>query len=43
VEAEVLSGNKAMMTVFNRSGLPTKTRHEGGTLHVSMAVGPQAD
>jgi RimJ/RimL family protein N-acetyltransferase len=37
-EAEVLAENKAMLTVFERSGLPMKTAFEGGTLHVTMAL-----
>jgi hypothetical protein len=31
LQAEVLSGNKAMLIVFKRSGLPMKTRREGNT------------
>ncbi len=37
-EAEVLAENKAMLTVFERSGLPMKKAFEGGTLHVTLAL-----
>ena len=37
-EAEVLSGNKAMLTVFSRSGLPIKKSFEGGTTHVTLSL-----
>ena len=37
-EAEVLAGNKAMLTVFKRSGLPVKTKNQGRTLHVTMTL-----
>jgi len=37
-EAEVLSGNKAMLTVFSRSGLPMKKSFESGTTHVILAL-----
>jgi GNAT superfamily N-acetyltransferase len=38
LEAEVLSGNKAMLTVFSRSGLPMKKSSEGGTTHVILTL-----
>jgi RimJ/RimL family protein N-acetyltransferase len=38
LEAEVLSGNKAMLIVFKRSGLPMKTRREGNTYHITMSL-----
>jgi RimJ/RimL family protein N-acetyltransferase len=42
-EAEVLAGNKAMLSVFERSGLPlTKTR-EGGVTHIVMDLGQDID
>lgn len=37
-EAEVLSQNKAMMSVFERSGLPMKKRREAGVVHVSLSL-----
>ncbi len=42
-EAEVLSGNKAMLTVFSHSGLPMKKRSEDGVVHVTLSLtGPAA-
>jgi RimJ/RimL family protein N-acetyltransferase len=38
LEAEVLSRNAAMLTVFKRSGLPTKSVYEDGTLHLTMQL-----
>jgi RimJ/RimL family protein N-acetyltransferase len=36
-EAEVLAGNSAMLSVFQRSGLPMRRgRVEGGTVHVTL-------
>lgn len=37
-EADVLGGNKSMLTVFERSGLPMRKRHEGGTVHVTLSL-----
>jgi RimJ/RimL family protein N-acetyltransferase len=37
-EAEVLAGNKAMLSVFSRSGLPMKQSFVGGTTHVSLSL-----
>jgi RimJ/RimL family protein N-acetyltransferase len=37
-EAEVLSGNKRMLRVFERSGLPLTRRLEGGVVHVQMVL-----
>jgi GNAT superfamily N-acetyltransferase len=34
--AEVLSNNLAMLTVFERSGLPMNTRREGPVAHVTL-------
>ena len=41
-EADVLSGNAAMLRVFRRSGLPIKATREGSTIHfvVELAEGP---
>ena len=36
--AEVLPQNTAMLKVFQRSGLPMRRRHEGGVVHVSLAL-----
>lgn len=37
-EAEVLPENKAMIAVFERSGLPIKNRLEGGAVHVTLSL-----
>jgi RimJ/RimL family protein N-acetyltransferase len=37
-DAEVLSHNKAMLIVFERSGLPTQKRFEDGVIHLSMSL-----
>jgi len=37
-EAEVLSGNKAMLGVFSKSGLPMKQSFSGGTAHVTLTL-----
>ena len=37
-EADVLAGNKSMLAVFTRSGLPMKTHRDGGTVHVTLAL-----
>lgn len=37
-EAEVLSENRAMQTVFSRSGLPMKKKSEAGTMHVILSL-----
>jgi GNAT superfamily N-acetyltransferase len=37
-EAEVLSGNKSMLGVFARSGLPMRKRLEGGVVHVTLSL-----
>ena len=39
LEAEVLAGNRAMLAVFARSGLPMTTRPEDGIVHVTLALG----
>jgi RimJ/RimL family protein N-acetyltransferase len=38
LEAEVLAGNKAMLAVFSRSGLPMTQHFESGTVHVSLEL-----
>jgi len=37
-EAEVLPENKAMIGVFERSGLPIRKQFEGGALHVTLSL-----
>ena len=37
-EADVLPDNKAMLSVFARSGLPMRQRREGGVSHVELAL-----
>jgi RimJ/RimL family protein N-acetyltransferase len=39
-EAEVLAGNVPMIKVFQRSGLPMRTRSEHGVVHVEMDLVP---
>jgi len=38
LEAEVLPQNKSMLAVFERSGLPMRTRRENGVVHVTLAL-----
>lgn len=35
-EAEVLAGNKGMLAVFSRSGLPMSKSFESGTVHITL-------
>jgi GNAT superfamily N-acetyltransferase len=37
-EADVLAGNKAMLAVFARSGLPMKKRRDGGVAHITLSL-----
>jgi GNAT superfamily N-acetyltransferase len=37
-EADVLAENAAMRTVFERTGWPTKTRREGGVVHLALTL-----
>jgi RimJ/RimL family protein N-acetyltransferase len=37
-EAEVLSENKAMLAVFERSGLSVSKKFEGSTVHVTLSL-----
>lgn len=37
-EADVLAGNKSMLAVFARSGLPMRQRQEGGVTHVTLSL-----
>jgi GNAT superfamily N-acetyltransferase len=37
-EAEVLSRNRSMLKVFERSGLPMRKRLEGGIVHVTLSL-----
>ena len=38
LEADVLVGNRSMLRVFERSGLPMRTRREDGSVHISLAM-----
>jgi RimJ/RimL family protein N-acetyltransferase len=38
-EADVLAGNKAMLAVFERSGLPVRQQREGGVVHLELVLG----
>ena len=38
-EAEVLPGNRGMLIVFSRSGLPMKQSISSGTVHVTLSLG----
>jgi RimJ/RimL family protein N-acetyltransferase len=37
-EADVMAGNRSMLRVFARSGLPLEQRHEGGVVHVRLSL-----
>jgi GNAT superfamily N-acetyltransferase len=37
-EAEVLPGNKAMLTAFARSGLPMEQRYSSDTVHITLRL-----
>jgi GNAT superfamily N-acetyltransferase len=36
LQADVLSGNKAMLAVFARSGLPMRQKRESGVVHLTL-------
>ena len=38
LEAEVLAGNRSMFRVFERTGLPIHTRHDGTSVHLRIAL-----
>jgi RimJ/RimL family protein N-acetyltransferase len=38
LDADVLSGNRPMLAVFARCGLPMEQRRESGTIHVTLAL-----
>ena len=38
LEAEVLGGNRAMLSVFKASGLPLTQVSEGNVIHVAMSL-----
>jgi len=38
-DAEVLPGNRAMLAVFMKSGLPLQQRREDGVVHLSLELG----
>jgi RimJ/RimL family protein N-acetyltransferase len=42
LEADVLAENPAMLAVFRRSGLPTKTSRSGGVVHLVMDLSAPA-
>ena len=42
LEADVLAGNQPMLTVFRRSGLPMQQRSDGGVIHVTLSLLPEA-
>jgi GNAT superfamily N-acetyltransferase len=42
LEAEVLAENRAMLSVFARSGLPMQQRRDGGVMHITLALLPPA-
>ena len=37
-EADVLAGNRPMLNVFGHSGLPMRTQHEHGVVHVTLSL-----
>jgi len=39
--ADVLSGNAAMLKVFERARLPLRRRREGGVIHIEMDLEPR--
>jgi RimJ/RimL family protein N-acetyltransferase len=41
-EADVLAGNPSMLRVFERSGLPMRTRREGGVVHLELTLAQDA-
>ncbi|RZU02609.1 GNAT family N-acetyltransferase [Rivibacter subsaxonicus] len=40
LDAEVLAGNRAMLRVFERSGLPMRSSREDGVVHVDLDLRP---
>jgi RimJ/RimL family protein N-acetyltransferase len=38
LEADVLTANRSMLRVFERSGLPVRTRREGASVHLSLSL-----
>jgi RimJ/RimL family protein N-acetyltransferase len=40
-EADVLSDNRSMLRVFERSGLPMARRRDGGVVHVRLSLAAQ--
>jgi len=41
-EADVLPGNRAMLAVFRRTGLPLTERRGDGVVHLTLALPPRA-
>jgi len=42
-EADVLTRNRPMLSVFQRSGLPITLRYDGDVVHVTLALPPAAE
>jgi GNAT superfamily N-acetyltransferase len=40
LEADVLAGNKSMLAVFARSGLPMRQRRDGSIVHITLSLEP---
>jgi RimJ/RimL family protein N-acetyltransferase len=40
LEADVLAGNRSMLRVFHRSGLATRLRNDGESVHLTMSLAP---
>jgi RimJ/RimL family protein N-acetyltransferase len=38
LEADVLTGNRSMLHVFEHSGLPMHSRHDGVSVHLSLSL-----
>jgi RimJ/RimL family protein N-acetyltransferase len=41
-QADVLADNRAMLAVFVRCGLPMRTQHDQGVVHVTLSLQPNA-
>lgn len=39
LEADVLAGNRSMLRVFHRTGLPTRLRNDGESVHLNLSLG----
>jgi RimJ/RimL family protein N-acetyltransferase len=38
LEADVLAGNRSMLRVFHRCGLPTRRRNDGESVHLTLSL-----